>query len=208
MSPSLRRPSIIPDYRQSGLQPVPKPWRDFPLKGMLLDADTIRERIETLASEIQEETEDGPLLMIGILSGASVFMADLIRHMRGELEVTYIGVSSYRSGITSGSLAWTLPLQVDIKHRRVMIVDDILDTGRTLEMVTTHLESLGPASVKRCVLLQKHRESLHQEGDAPTIQAEHVGFLIPDTFVVGYGLDMDGQMRQLPFIGSVLLPES
>jgi hypoxanthine phosphoribosyltransferase len=128
------------------------------------------------------------------LNGTVMFLADLIRHLELPLRLDFIGVSSYEKGTTSGKLSFTKELKLDVRKRDLLLVDDILDTGRTLKTVTEKLLKLHPASLKRCVLLNKEARRVEK------ITAEYVGFQIPDQFVVGYGLDFAERYRNLPFI--------
>src|SRR5687768_14237308 len=112
-----------------------------------------------------------------------MFLADLIRHLKLPLRLDFIGVSSYGAGTTSGELVFTKELRLDVNGRDVLLVDDILDTGRTLKRVNATVRALKPRSLKVCVLLNKEARRTED------VQADYVGFDIPDEFVVGYGLD-------------------
>jgi hypoxanthine phosphoribosyltransferase len=129
-----------------------------------------------------------------------MFLADLMRHLTLPLHLDFIGCSSYRIGTESGDLVFTKELRLDVCGRDVLLVDDILDTGRTLQRVVDKLNQLKPRRIKTCVLLEKAARR------AEEIQADYVGFKIPDLFVVGYGLDYAERYRNLPFVG-VLRPE-
>ena len=124
-----------------------------------------------------------------------MFLADLIRHLELPLRLDFIGVSSYGIGTRSGKLTFTKELRLDVRGRDVLLVDDILDTGRTLKRVRKKLSSLKPKSVKVCVFLNK------QARRTEAVCADYVGFEIPDYFVVGYGLDFAERYRNLPFVG-------
>jgi hypoxanthine phosphoribosyltransferase len=128
-----------------------------------------------------------------------MFIADLLRHLTLPLRLDFIGVSSYGDATRPGELVYTKELRLDVKGRHVLLVDDILDTGRTLEAVLKKLRPLGPLSIRSCVLLDKPSR---RERD---VRADYVGFEVPDQFVVGYGLDYAERYRNLPFIG-VLKP--
>lgn len=189
---------------QTPLAPVPSPW-DLPqLKGMMIPTDLIQKQVNELANEIaQHIPQDKPIVVLSLLSGAFLFTADLIRHWHFPFELDFMGVSSYGKGTASGELTWTHPLQIDLKGKHVLVVDDILDTGQTLCKVTHKLARSEPASIRTCVLLLKKRT---QSCENP-FEADFVGFRIPDQFVVGYGLDFGMQFRQLPFIGVLNGPE-
>jgi hypoxanthine phosphoribosyltransferase len=124
-----------------------------------------------------------------------MFLADLIRHLNLPLRLDFMGVSSYGMGTESGDLVYTKELRLDVKGRDVLLVDDILDTGKTLSRVIPKLEALGPRRIRTCVLLDKPARRTHD------VKADFVGFAIPDFFVVGYGLDFAERYRNLPFVG-------
>jgi hypoxanthine phosphoribosyltransferase len=124
-----------------------------------------------------------------------MFLADLIRHLNLPLRLDFIGVSSYGAGTESGDLVFTKELRLDVRGRDVLLVDDILDTGRTMSRVLPKLEALGPRRILTCVLLDKPARRIED------IEADYVGFEIPDYFVVGYGLDFAERYRNLPFVG-------
>ena len=189
---------------QTPLAPVPSPWDSPQLKGMMITTDLIQKQVGELANEIaQHIPQDKPIVVLSLLSGAFLFTADLIRHWHFPFELDFMGVSSYGTGTESGELTWTHPLQINLKGKQVLVVDDILDTGQTLRKVTHKLVHSEPVSIRTCVLLQKERT---QPCEHP-FEADFVGFRIPDQFVVGYGLDFGMQFRQLPFIGVLNGPE-
>jgi hypoxanthine phosphoribosyltransferase len=129
-----------------------------------------------------------------------LFLADLLRHLEFPLRLDFVGVSSYGSGTTSGDPLFTRPTAIDVRGRDVLIVDDILDTGKTLDRVTVLVRQFKPRRVRTCVLLDKKaRRQIKIKGD-------YTGFQIPDEFVVGYGLDFAERYRNLPFV-AVLKPE-
>ncbi len=133
--------------------------------------------------------------MVSVLNGTVFFLPDLIRHVSLPLRLDFIGISSYGSSAQSGNLVMTKDLRLDIRGRDVLVVDDILDTGRTLSRILERLRGSGALTVKTCVLLNK------PERRTVNVQADYVGFTIPDCFVVGYGLDYAECFRNLPFIG-------
>jgi hypoxanthine phosphoribosyltransferase len=138
---------------------------------------------------------------VAVLNGTIMFIADLIRHLSLPLRLDFIGCSSYGSGTESGELVFTKELRLDVRGRDVLLVDDILDTGKTLQRVVAKIEELKPRQIRTCVLLEKAARRIEN------VQADYVGFKIPDLFVVGYGLDYAERFRNLPFVG-VLHPES
>ena len=124
-----------------------------------------------------------------------MFLADLIRHLDLPMRLDFMGVSSYGAGTESGELIITKELRLDVKGRDVSLVDDILDTGKTLTRVIPILRALKPRRIKTCVLLNKAARRVEK------IKADYVGFEIPDYFVIGYGLDYAERYRNLPFVG-------
>jgi hypoxanthine phosphoribosyltransferase len=164
---------------------------------VLITADQIRERIDRMAVEIGTAYDDGrPVTVVGILTGCLVFMADLIRRIDLPLRVAFVTASSYRGEATTpGKLVIRDELLPDIVGRHVLLLDDILDTGKTLTRVVSHLLDRGAETVKVGVLLRKiGRQEVPFDPD-------FVGFTIPDKFVVGYGLDYNDEHRHLPYIG-------
>lgn len=153
-----------------------------------------------LAREIERDFKGRDLVIAALLTGTVLFLADLIRRLSLPLHLDFIGVSSYRDGTTSSRLIVTKELRLDVKGRDLLLVDDILDTGKTLNSVQAKLRRLKPATLKTCVLLNKPSRRKVR------VDAEYIGFEIPDLFVVGYGLDYAERYRNLPFVG-VLQPE-
>lgn len=161
----------------------------------MIGEEQIHKRVRTLASKIEKDYRGRDLVMVALLNGTVMFLADLIRHLKVPLRLDFIGVSSYGAGTTSGELVFTKELRLDVKGRDVLLVDDILDTGRTLKRVSATVRALKPQSLKACVLLNKKARRIED------VQADYVGFDIPDEFVVGYGLDYAERYRNLPFVG-------
>jgi hypoxanthine phosphoribosyltransferase len=163
---------------------------------VLISAEQIRQRLDEVAADIARAYNGRPVTVVGILTGALIFVADLIRRIDLPLRVAFITASSYRgSATTPGRLEVRDELLPDLTDRHVLLLDDILDTGKTLTRVVAHLINRGAASVKVGVLLRKiGRQEVPFEPD-------FVGFTIPDKFVIGYGLDYDDEYRHLPYIG-------
>jgi hypoxanthine phosphoribosyltransferase len=163
---------------------------------VLVSAERIRARVEELAAEIARTYEGRPVTVVGILTGCLVFTADLIRRIDLPLRVAFVTASSYRGAATvPGKLEIRDELLPDIAGRHILLIDDILDTGKTLTRVVAHLLDRGAESVKVAVLLRKvGRQEVPFEPD-------FVGFTIPDKFVIGYGLDFNDEYRHLPYIG-------
>lgn len=162
----------------------------------LLSADTIRERVLGLGESISKDYAGMDLTILAVLTGSIVFVADLMRAIPIPHRLGLLSASSYRgASVTSGDLALELSLLPDIRDRDVLVVDDILDTGKTLSAILTRLAEYGPRSVRSAALLWKKDRTV-----ADTVP-DYVGFEIPDAFVVGYGLDYDDRFRHLPYIG-------
>ncbi len=168
---------------------------------ILLSEEEIKARVQELGDQLYDAFHDKNPLFVGVLKGCFIFMADLVRAAQLKSELEFIGVSSYQNGTkSSGVVQITRDLQEDINGRDVIIVEDILDSGNTLEFLKKYLMAKGAASVTIVTLLDKpaRREK--------AIRADYAGFVVPDEFVVGYGLDYAQQYRNMPYIG-VLKPE-
>lgn len=188
------RTRTIPDR----IRPIPAGWESAELKGMLISASEIQSRVRELADQIQSQLPvDKPIVILPILSGSFLFAADLVRHWRFACELDFIGLSSYGASTQPGLIDWTHKMKTDIKDKHVLVIDDILDTGQTLDEVKKELSKHHPKAIQTCVLLNK---TLKTSGST-RLQADYTGFKIPDHFVVGYGLDFALKFRQLPFIG-------
>ncbi len=171
------------------------------LENVLISQRRIARRTGELGREITEYYGSGEIIVISIINGALLFTADLIRRIEIPIQLDCIRVASYRNETKPDSepeLIYSVDLEVD--NRRVLIIDDILDTGRTLYMISQIFVRMNPRSVHTCVLLDKKGRR-----EIP-FEADFVGFDIPDQFVVGYGLDFAGRYRNLPCIGT-LRPE-
>jgi hypoxanthine phosphoribosyltransferase len=178
---------------------VPPRWRRD-VERVLIPEEQIARRVKTLTRDIERDFRGRETVVISLLSGTVMFLADLIRHLNLPLRLDFIGVSSYGAGTESGELVFTKELRLDVRNRDVLLVDDILDTGKTLCRVLPKLKALRPRRIKICVLLDKPARRVEK------IRADYVGFEIPDLFVVGYGLDFAERHRNLPFVG-VLRPQ-
>jgi len=162
---------------------------------ILIHEEQIRKRVLELAREISRDYKGRDLVIVALLNGTVLFLADLIRHLALPLRLDFIGVSSYGQGTRSGELVFTKELRLEMRGRHVLLVDDILDTGRTLRRVSAVVRALKPRSLKVCVFLDKKARRTEK------VHADYVGFEIPDYFVVGYGLDFAERYRNLPFVG-------
>jgi hypoxanthine phosphoribosyltransferase len=179
--------------------PVPSRWRKEVARILITD-QMLAQRIAELGREIERDFEGRDMVVVSLLNGTVMFIGDLIRHLSHPLRLDFMGVSSYGKGTESGDLVFTKELRLDVKGRDVLLVDDILDTGRTLRRVLEKLCLLGPKRIRTCVLLDKPERRIEK------VTADYIGFTIPDQFVVGYGLDFAEKYRNLPFVG-VLKPE-
>jgi hypoxanthine phosphoribosyltransferase len=169
-------------------------WRNDIAK-VLISEKQIARRIAEMARQIEKDYSGKDMVIVALLNGTVLFLADLVRHLSLPLRLDFIGVSSYGKGTESGNLVFTKELRLDVKGRDVLLVDDILDTGRTLTRVKAKLKKLKPRRIRICVLLDK--PSRREEPVTP----DYVGFTIPNEFVVGYGLDYAEQYRNLPYVG-------
>ena len=178
---------------------VPVRWRRD-VERILISGSEIERRLRVMAREIQRDFSQTEMVVVSLLNGTVMFLADLVRRLSLPLHLDFIGVSSYRANTKSGELVFTKNLRLDVRGRDVLLVDDILDTGKTLTRVREKLSALGPKQIRICVLLDKPSRRQFP------VQANYVGFEIPDVFVVGYGLDYAERYRNLPFVG-VLHPK-
>ncbi|MFZ1073204.1 MAG: hypoxanthine phosphoribosyltransferase [Verrucomicrobiia bacterium] len=172
----------------------PARWRKE-VERVLITEVRIARRIRMMAREIERDFRGREMVVISLLNGTVMFLADLIRHLNLPLRLDFIGVSSYGLGTESGDLVFTKELRLDVRRRDVLLVDDILDTGKTMSRVLPKIQALKPRRIKICVLLDKPSRRTED------IKTDYVGFEIPDLFVVGYGLDFAERYRNLPFVG-------
>jgi hypoxanthine phosphoribosyltransferase len=180
--------------RNSRATSVPTRWRGEVERILITEAQLAR-RIRALSREIQKDFTGRELVIVSLLNGTVMFLADLIRNISLPLRLDFIGVSSYGVGTESKELIFTKELRLDVRGRDVLLVDDILDTGRTMKRVLEKLKALKPHRIQTCVLLNKAARRVE------AVEADYVGFEIPDYFVVGYGLDFAERYRNLPFVG-------
>jgi len=163
---------------------------------VLISAEQIQVRLRELSADIARDYEGEQVTILGILTGCLMFVADLVRQLPIRTRIGFIQASSYRgTATTPGELELLPSLLPDVRGRHVLLVDDILDTGRTLTKVLDHVRRLEPKSIRVAVLLRKRGRQ--EEPCEP----DYTGFEIPDVFVVGYGLDYDDEYRQLPYVG-------
>jgi hypoxanthine phosphoribosyltransferase len=163
---------------------------------IMIDEETIQARVRELAAELDEHYQHEPPLMVGVLTGAVTFMTDLMRAMTVPVTLDFMAVSSYGASTQSSGVVRILKdLNDDVEGRRLLVVEDIVDSGLTLQYLLDVLRRRNPAEIRVVALLKKEKEG------AAEVQVDSVGFSIPDEFVVGYGLDYAGRYRNLPYVG-------
>ena len=175
---------------------------DKDIQEILLTEEQIQTKLRELGQILTEEYKDKNPVIVGVLKGVVVFYADMIRQIKTPCQMDFMWISSYKGTSSTGKMLVRQDVSADIKGRHVLILEDIFDTGNSLEFTVNHLKSKEPASIKICTFLDK------PEGRRPgvTVQADYVGYTIPNKFVVGYGLDYNEHYRNLPYVG-VLKPE-
>jgi hypoxanthine phosphoribosyltransferase len=171
------------------------------IERVLISEEQIKTRIAQIAKELETEYKDKNPLFVGLLKGVVVFFSDMFRAVQIPCELDFMVVSSYHGTESTGVINVKKDLDADIQGRHVVILEDIIDSGRTLSYTVEYLKSRKPASLKICTLLDKPDR---RETD---LTADYVGFTIPNEFVVGYGLDFNERFRNLPYVG-VLKPET
>jgi hypoxanthine phosphoribosyltransferase len=175
--------------------------RDPSLGEILVQADELQHRVRQLGAEVSRDYEGKPLLLIGVLKGAVFFLADLMRQIEIPCEVDFMAVASYGSATESSGVVRILKdLDTPIEGRHVLIVEDIVDSGLTLQYLLRSLQARGPASLEVCALLTK------PERRTVDLPIRYVGFEIPDKFAIGYGLDHAERFRNLPFVAALSVP--
>lgn len=172
------------------------------IEKILLSQEQIQTRIEELGEILTKEYADKDPVIIGVLKGVVVFYADMIRRIQVPCQMDFMWISSYAGTNSTGNMVVRQDVTADITGRHVLILEDIFDTGNSLEFTVNHLKERNPASIKICTLLDKPE----RRRAGVTLQADYVGFAIPNAFVVGYGLDYNEKYRNLPYVG-ILKPE-
>ena len=166
---------------------------------ILFDEKTIKKRVQELGKELYKLYGDEEVVFVSVLKGAIFFTVDLAKSFKGDARIDFLRVSSYEGENSTGNISLKIPLKEEnIKGKNVLIVEDIIDTGKTMKYLVQYIKDLGAKSVRSCVLLDK--KSRRTEN----INADFTGFEIPDLFVIGYGLDFDEKYRNLPYIGVVV----
>ena len=169
---------------------------------VLINEKTLKTRIIQMAKEITEDYKGKELTIICILKGAVYFFTDLSRRIKLDTNIEFIRASSYEGENSSGKVDFKVKLDQPVTGKDVLIVEDIIDTGVTLEAVLMYLKEQNPNTLKLCVLLDKPERRI-----AHNVKADYVGFIIPNRFVVGYGLDLDEKNRNLPSIECIVRTE-
>ncbi len=173
------------------------------LEKILISAEQIDARLAEMAAEVDRDYAGRDLLLVGVLKGAVMVMADFARAMHSPVQMDWMAVSSYGSGTrSSGVVRIIKDLDADLTDRHVLVVEDIVDSGLTLSWLLRNLSSRGPASLEVCTLLRKPGAQAESGKSSPP-PVKYVGFDIPPEFVVGYGLDYAEKYRSLPFVGSL-----
>ncbi|MCL2169144.1 MAG: hypoxanthine phosphoribosyltransferase [Defluviitaleaceae bacterium] len=173
---------------------------EYNVKEMISKSE-IAAKVAELANELNRDFEGREVVFICILKGAVVFMADLMRHLKLDMTVEYLELASYIEEQSCGEIRMLKDFEPSIAGKDVVVVEDIIDTGSTLKFIGEHLQSKEPKSVSYCILLDN---PVRRNEDCKALSPKYVGFVIPNQFVLGYGLDFNGKYRQLPFIGSLV----
>ncbi len=172
------------------------------IETILLSEQQIQNRVQELGEILTKEYADKNPVIIGVLKGVVVFYADMIRQIQVPCQMDFMWISSYAGTNSTGKMVVRQDVTADIEGRHVLILEDIFDTGNSLEFTVNHLKERKPASIKICTLLDKPE----RRRAGVTLKADYVGFTIPNAFVVGYGLDYNEKYRNLPYVG-ILKPE-
>jgi len=162
---------------------------------VLISEADLQARVRALGAEITRDHQHRPLVVVGVLKGSFIFLADLVRAIDLPISIDFIGISSYQGTRSTGVVQITSDLTRPIDGKDVLLVEDIVDTGLSMRYLLDNLATRKPASVKVCALLEKPARAVVK------VPIDYRGFEIGDEFVVGYGLDWDGKLRNLPFVG-------
>ena len=173
------------------------------IERVLLTEEQIQTRIRELGEELSREYAGKDPIFVGVLKGGVVFYADMVRRISVPCQFDFMWISSYSGTETTGRMEVKRDISADIRGRQVVMLEDIFDTGNSLQYTYEHLLSKGPASLRICTLLDKPE----RRKPGITVKADYTGFVIPNEFVVGYGLDFNEHYRNLPYVG-VLKPEA
>ena len=172
------------------------------IERVLISEEQIQQKVNELAAMLSEEYADKDPVFVGVLKGVVMFFGDVVKRITVPCQIDFMWISSYK-GTNSSEMVVKRDVSADLKGRHVVILEDIFDTGNSLDFTYKHLLSKEPASLKICTLLDKPE----RRNPSVTLQADYVGYTIPNEFVVGYGLDFDEHYRNLPYVG-VLKPDA
>ena len=164
---------------------------------ILINESNLDKRIEELAKEIMRDYKDEDLVFVGVLKGAAVFIIELAKKIKNSVEFEFIQVESYQGTESTGKIKLKQDLIDKIEGRNIIIIEDIVDTGRTLEYLREYIKKHNPKSVKVCTLLSKPSRRIVE------LNIDYIGFSIPDEFVIGFGMDYDQKYRNLPYIAKM-----
>ena len=173
------------------------------IEKILLTEEQIQARITELGEILSEDYKDKNPIVVGVMKGVVVFYADMIRKIKTPCQMDFMWISSYAGTESTGNMIVRRDVSSDIKGRHVLVLEDIFDTGNSLDYTVKHLLAKEPASVKVCTLLDKPE----RRNPDITLKPDYIGFTIPNEFVVGYGLDFNENYRNLPYVG-ILKPEA
>ena len=173
------------------------------IQEVLLSEEQIQAKVRELAEQLSKEYAGKNPVFVGVLKGVVMFFADMVKRITVPCQIDFMWISSYKGTTSTNSMVLKKDVSADLKGRHVVILEDIFDTGNSLDFTYKHLLSKEPASLKICTLLDKP----DRRNPAVTLQADYVGFTIPNEFVVGYGLDYDEYYRNLPYVG-ILKPSA
>lgn len=173
------------------------------IQSVLIDEERLQARIREMAQELSEEYAGKDPVFVGVLKGVVMFFGDMVKRITIPCQIDFMWISSYQGSSSTGKMIVKKDVSADIKGRHVVILEDIFDTGNSLDYTYKHLMSKEPASLKICTLLDKP----DRRNPAITLKPDYTGFVIPNEFVVGYGLDFNEHYRNLPYVG-VLKPEA
>ena len=172
------------------------------IQQILITEEQLRTRIEELGQQLTQDYAGKDPIIVGVLKGVVVFYADMVRKIKVPCQMDFMWLSSYAGSSSTGKIVVKQDVTADIKGRHVLILEDIYDTGNSLDFTCRHLMAKQPASLKICTLLDKPE----RRKPGITLKPDYVGFTVPNAFVVGYGLDYNEQYRNLPYVG-ILKPD-
>lgn len=164
---------------------------------ILINEAKIENRLDELAREIMKDYKEEDIVFIGVLKGAATFMVELAKRIKNNVEFEFIQVESYEGDKSTGKIKLTQDLIGKLEGKNIIIVEDIIDTGRTLEYLKEYIKKLNPKSIKICTLLSKPSRRIVE------LDVDYIGFSIPDEFVVGFGMDYNQRYRNLPYVGKI-----